>query len=45
MQLAAHEQRRARDDASGLSRHYRSIGCAAILAALMFQPQRTRKAV
>jgi hypothetical protein len=40
MQLTEHEQQRARAKAATLSRHYRSIGPAAIIAALMFQPQR-----
>lgn len=45
MQLSEHEQQRARAKAAPLSRHYRSIGPAAIIAALMFQPQRKRSAV
>jgi hypothetical protein len=43
MQLNEHEQQRARARATVLSRHYRSIGPAAIVAALMFQPQRKHR--
>jgi hypothetical protein len=42
MQIADHEQQRSRARAHMLSRHYRQIGPAAIIAALMFQPQRKR---
>ena len=45
MSLSRHEQQRARARAASLSRHYRSIGPAAIIAALMFQPQRKRSTV
>jgi hypothetical protein len=44
MPIADHEQQRVRARAAQLSRHYRSIGPAAIIAALMFQPQRKRTA-
>ena len=33
------QQRRARVDADMLARHYPSIGCAAILAALVCMPK------
>ncbi|MBO6719264.1 MAG: transcriptional regulator [Rhizobiaceae bacterium] len=44
MPLSDLEHQRARARGASLSRHYRSIGPAAIIAALMFQPQRKRSA-
>ena len=44
MPITDHEQQRARARGAQLSRHYRSIGPAAIIAALMFQPRRKRSA-
>lgn len=43
MKLADHERQRARARAATLLCHYRSIGPAAIIAALMFQPQRNAR--
>ena len=45
MSLSRHEQQRARARAANLSRHYGSIGPAAIIAALMFRPQGKRSAL
>lgn len=45
MSLSRHEQQRVRARAASLSRHYGSIGPAAIIAALMFRPQGKRQAL